>query len=560
LPQAEEEKIAREILVRLRSRPADDQLRPVLARVLRDMAPEAVAAERWPITGEEDALGVMRATLDSNVAYKTPPKALRRLREEAADRVDAWMKHSPVPSGGAVAFRLKLAWLYLSAERYEACLAILDVPPEELEEEWHRVQACTLRGRALAGLHRFDEAQAALKWAVDNIRPATSYGELDGDTIRRCFAEVWWMPRRNDLRIRTVFLRGITNASGDPRQWGPREFAADTGFRLWAGDPLSEEDRLWATMSQYPRDFAALDEHRVFVALKDRTAALYEEGKDPPRWKRPFALAPESYLSAGPAVITAAEEDGTLHAMDPATGKTLWTRKVKVSAWMENSYPARMLVRQAEGSVLVPDQPAPTQLEWVDAATGIGLWTVRPDAALGQVAIGKDLVVLGGGSGRVTALKCETGKPAWEAEVCPKFVRADYRMALGIDPAGRRVYAAVDGTVWALDAADGHQLWQWKWQARRAMNPPTRPYKPVPKLYPIEDGLLALVNWSEEIKEGASPMHTDVVRFAADGKVALHETSPSDRGAFGAFIAGNRLGLRKGTGHWEIWELLPAAP
>jgi len=260
-------------------------------------------------------------------------------------------------------------------------------------------------------------------------------------------------------------------------------------------------------------------------------------------------------------VITAAEEDGTLHAIDPSTGKTLWTRKVKTSPWTEDSFPKRSLLCQAGDGVLVPDQPRPTQLEWVDATSGKSLWTVRPDAQLGQVAFGKGLVLLGSGSGCVTALARETGQPAWEADLGVKFKRADYHMALAADPAGRRLYAAVDGTVWALDATSGRTLWQWTWQVRKEMNPPLRPYHPVPKLYPVDDGLFALVGWSEEVKDGGpSPDHTDIVRFTADGTVVLHETSPSERSAFDAFIAGNRLALRKGAGQWEIWEFIPAAP
>jgi len=560
-PPDVKEQIVRDLWALLKSRPGDDPLRTALTPVLSRMAPHVFADETGPIANEAEALAAIDAAVAPAVVRKTPPKDLLRLRRETCDRVEAWLKTPSAPPKDMMRFRLALARLYLAAERYEACHRLLDVPEDEIKEKWQKVLVATYRGLALKGLGRFDEAQAALQWAVDHLDPHTGYGRITASDIRRRYWEAWWTPRRDDLRIRTVHFWQPHGTCGNTRRAGRRAFGADAGFRLKAADPLSEDECTWTTMPQLPRDFDALDERRVFVALRDRTAALFEEGKEQPAWSRPFSLAPELYLSAGPAVITAAEEDGTLHALDPATGKTLWTRQVKTSPWTsDSSAPKRSLLRQAGGVVLVPDQRQPTQLECVNASTGKSLWTVRPDAELGQVAVGNDLVVLGSGSGRVTALKRDTGKPMFEVSLCPRFRRADYRMALGLDPAGRRIYAAVDGTVWALDAASGRTLWQWTWQVRKAMAPPAPSRNPTPRLYPVEDGLFALFNWSEPHRDFPPPDHVDVVRFTADGTVALHETSPRLRGHLDAFIAGHRLAILGGTTQWEVWEFLPAAP
>ncbi|MCX5654615.1 MAG: PQQ-binding-like beta-propeller repeat protein [Planctomycetota bacterium] len=554
LPPEQIERIALDLWARLKLKPAEDRLRTAVLGELSAMIPRVLVAESGPITDEKQAFAAIRAAMA--VADKVPRDALRRRREEAVDRVQAWLKSTPTPPKDMSDLRRDLALLCFYAKRYEDCIRLLDVPEGELKDERLKVVACTYRGMALAGLRKFDEAQAELKWAADHAKVSDIYEGLSGGDIRRRYAEVWWMPRRDDVRIRTVFLRDMEATSGDPRQYGRRIFGVDSGFRLKAGDPLSEESRVWATMSQEPRDFAPLDERRVFLALKDRTAVLYAEGRDQPVWKRPFALAPESYLSAGPVVITAAEEDGTLHAIEPATGKTLWTRKVKTSPWTVQSSCNTTLLRQADGVVLVPDKRlTPTQLECVDAATGKSLWTARGIDRLSEVAVGQGLVVLGGPPGHVTALERGTGRPVFEVDLCPELKEKHDRVALALDPAGRHVYAAVRNRVWALDAATGRTLWQWTWQERKAMNPPVRPYRPVPQLYPVDKGLFALFQWSEEDnKEGPSLYHSDVVRFADDGTVALHETSPSERSAFGAFVDGNRLALRKGTGWWEVWE------
>jgi len=211
--------------------------------------------------------------------------------------------------------------------------------------------------------------------------------------------------------------------------------------------------------------------------------------------------------------------------------------------------------------VLVPDKRLkPTQLECIEAETGKSLWTVQGIDRLSEVAVGQGLVVLGGPPGHVRALERGTGRPVFEVDLCPELKEKHDRVALALDPAGRHVYAAVRHRVWALDAATGRTLWQWTWQARKATNPPARPYQPTPMLYPAEGGLFALFNWSEPHRDFPPPGHVDVVRFTADGTVVLHETSPHPRGQLDAFVAGNRLAIRRGTTQWEIWEFLPAVP
>jgi len=285
LPPEQRDRIAHDLWARLKLKPAEDRLRTAVLGELSAMIPRVLVAESGPITDEKQAFAAIRAAMA--VADKVPRDALRRRREEAVDRVHAWLKSTPTPPKDMSDLRRNLALLCFYAERYEDCIRLLDVPEGELKDERLKVVACTYRGMALAGLRKFDEAQAELKWAVDHSKSSENYDGLSTDQIRRRYTEVWWMPRRDDVRIRTVFMRDMEATSGDPRQYGRRVFGVDSGFRLKAGDPLSEESRVWATMSQEPRDFAPIDERRVFLALKDRTAVLYEEGRDQPVWKRP---------------------------------------------------------------------------------------------------------------------------------------------------------------------------------------------------------------------------------------------------------------------------------
>ena len=556
-PPPVKERIVRGLRALLKTKVGDDPLRSALTPILVRIAPQVFAAEPGPIFNEEEALAAIEAVRHSSPFHKT----YTRLRQKTCELVEDWLKTTPAPPRDMMRFRLALASLYLDSERYEDCLAILNVPQDQFKTESEHLHVAALRGRALMGLRRFDEAAASLQWAADHSNASTDYGDLSGSTIHRWSTELQWMPRRDDLRIRRVMMWGMEASDSHLRSLGLRVFGIDSGFILKSTDPLSGEVRVWATLPQEERGFIPLDEHRVFVARMDKTAALYEEGNAKPVWTRPFSLAPETYLSVGPTVITAAEEDGTLHAIDPATGKTLWTRKVQTSPWKAETWVNfDTPIQQAAGGVLIPDQKTPTQLEWVDAATGKELWTVRPDARLAAIAISKDLVVLGSGFGRVTALNRADGKPAWQADLVEKPPIGGLQAALAFDAAGGRLYAATDGQVWAIDAATGKTVWQWKWPERGAKVKPDWLYRPGIRLCPTEDGLVTTVGWDEKPLGQPSRYLHDIVRFAADGKVVLQETSPTEQHVYKAFVAGKRLVLDLGSSGWEVWEFLPAAP
>ena len=175
-PPDVKEQIVRDLWALLKSKPGDDPLRTALTPVLSRMAPHVFAAEPGPIFSEEEALAAIR---DCAYYIRDPisqsAKGLRRQREETADRVAEWLRKDATPQD-QVRVRLALAWLNLLLERYDACLAFVDVPPDQLKEEREKVVVAAFRGRALAGLRKFDEAKASLDWAADHSTASAQYG------------------------------------------------------------------------------------------------------------------------------------------------------------------------------------------------------------------------------------------------------------------------------------------------------------------------------------------------------------------------------------------------
>ncbi|MFO8015177.1 MAG: HEAT repeat domain-containing protein, partial [Phycisphaerae bacterium] len=144
-PEDIEERIARDVWRLVQSRPADDPVRTTLTDLLGRMGPE-IFAETGRITNEAEAVAAMHAV--QAVRHTLPPEALRRLRQETCDRVEAWLKTAPGPPIRGMPFRLSLARLYLAAERYEACFRLLSAPEVNADRLSQRIAVAAFRGLA----------------------------------------------------------------------------------------------------------------------------------------------------------------------------------------------------------------------------------------------------------------------------------------------------------------------------------------------------------------------------------------------------------------------------
>jgi outer membrane protein assembly factor BamB len=94
------------------------------------------------------------------------------------------------------------------------------------------------------------------------------------------------------------------------------------------------------------------------------------------------------------------------------------------------------------------------RVEALDAATGKQLWTTRLKAAISAgPGAGAGLVLLGTSEARVIALDASSGKQRWTATVSSEVLSVPQ---LDLD---RVIVQTADGTITGLDAQDGHQLW-----------------------------------------------------------------------------------------------------
>jgi outer membrane protein assembly factor BamB len=180
------------------------------------------------------------------------------------------------------------------------------------------------------------------------------------------------------------------------------------------------------------------------------------QGLGPPlreRWRRVFdGSVPISHevrwplAAQGRVFITFQNRDGgpgQLHALDPATGATLWTREV--SGWLVGA-------AYSSGKVLLATRET---LYAFDAATGTQAWSRsqwpdRSGTGLDTAPVAADGVAYVGVIGALYAVNVSDGTVKWHRELS---------WVAGIGVGTERVYVNLRQTLVALRRADGAQAW-----------------------------------------------------------------------------------------------------
>ncbi len=521
---------------RVRARKDVDPLaREALLSVLPYAAPELLAAEKTPIADAPEAHAVL-----SGFRHDTDPEELKK----GLARVEAFAAATPSP---AVALRLAEHFFWRKDDRRaETWYAAAE--PLDARYAFHLGEVKLRRGKTAEAEVLFRRVLTAAKDA--GIEPKEVQARLDFLASLPRDPRVRW---RAGPSPRTKIHSYMESAGG-------KTFFLGEGDALCVADPFAGEITVIAPRPGKIRDFMPLDGRRVFVALDDGTADLYEVGSAAPLWSRPLSLGEHSALTASPRFITAATEDGSFHAIDPATGKTLWTRRVEGRAWRTPFWRSeRGPTTQAVDRVLVP--VGRERLELVDLASGETRGELRPDFPVARVVEAADVLLLAGRSGQVAGFSARDGTSLWRVSLPDQVRNSDIEIDLAATSDGTQVYLALHERVISLDPRTGRTRWEWRWTPRPGGETERREAgRPWPRVLPSSGGLLCVVNWASSALRHND--RSDVIFLTSEGKADFQHTAPrespyhSDSASWPSAVGGNLAVYRNG---WEIWERASAA-
>lgn len=548
LPREVGKPVLVDLWTRLKGKPqAGERVREIIFRNLQHVAPEVLALEKDAVSGSDEA----RAILHS-LGYNTDPGTV----DQGVRRVEAFLATTPDPL-----VQFILAGHYLRRGAFEKCAPLLDAALPKLGGGFYEIQAHFDRAEARLRLGDADGAEKDLRTALD-LRTKRSDGPIARDAIERQLRIVSWYPR--DPKVRCLTDVTLISAGVKAPRWNPNSYMEAAGGRtfylsekgrLCAADPAKRAVALYPALGSKVRDFMPLDRSRVFVALHDGTAGLYDEATGGAAWTRRLSLGFHSCLTASPKAITAAEEDGTFHAIDPGTGKTLWTRKVEGRAWPDLWWRSeRGHVQQGGETLALPTRGR--ALEIADLATGKVVSTYRPDLEIAKLSAGKEALFIVGSAGDVVALSLKDGATLWRKRLgaAARYPLLDVSVCHELRTGS--LFVTFNERVWRLGAATGESLWEWTWSpGKKSGTLRTTRHHPWALVLPAPDGLYCVVNW--ETQDPSYVSRADVAFLSYEGKLVFQHTSPRhhDSGSDYAhypFVVGGSLVFHK-TG-WEIWD------
>ncbi|MCP5142051.1 MAG: outer membrane protein assembly factor BamB [Gammaproteobacteria bacterium] len=256
----------------------------------------------------------------------------------------------------------------------------------------------------------------------------------------------------------------------------------------------------------------ALDGQQVFVAGRDGEVSALSAGSGASAWRVDLDEPLSAGAGAGEGLVVVASDAGQLIVLGAADGAERWRTQLTAPALSPAVIKSGVVVvRTVDGN-----------LSGYDAGTGARVWvyprrvpalTMRGVSA--PVLVGKNGVVSGADSGKLTLVTLEKGFPVWERDVAVASGRSELERIVdidgdpvigatavfavsfqgraaafqiqdgqgiwsremsssaGLDVDADQVYVTdEDSDVWALDASTGESLWRQTELHRRALTGP----------------------------------------------------------------------------------------
>ncbi|MDQ3654277.1 MAG: PQQ-binding-like beta-propeller repeat protein, partial [Chloroflexota bacterium] len=217
---------------------------------------------------------------------------------------------------------------------------------------------------------------------------------------------------------------------------------------IWLAGDRGDDPRIVAPSDGTPTVEATPDVP-MYRGNPERTGQMPgpgPEGMPVERWRIELNGSIDSAPAVVDGVLYVGVGDGTVHAVDTATGNEVWT--------FATDSPILSSPAVVDGVVYIGSEDGP--LYAIDASGGTELWTFPGAASNTSVAIVNDAVYASGVDGFLYALDAATGEEYWRAPLNETASRSP-AVADGVVYIG-----SADGVLHTFDAATGEPGWALK--------------------------------------------------------------------------------------------------
>lgn len=231
-------------------------------------------------------------------------------------------------------------------------------------------------------------------------------------------------------------------------------------------------------------------------------------------------------LVATTACESASSYDGSLIALDAATGAQRWRR---TAAWTVDTAVADAGVVVTSGACGTCDD-ARHGVSAYRIEDGTPLWTHRNQVLAGPVSAGGTVLMRRTtGTAETWAGRITTGDPVWGTGLTPAAVAAN--------PAGTQFYLRDDTGLRAHAAADGRRIWQVAKEAGDLAADGRRVYVASAGRVNTYDARTGRLLWTRALAEPRQPVRAGGLLYLLTGKGTLTVLAPADGAVIGSRAA-----------------------
>jgi outer membrane protein assembly factor BamB len=201
---------------------------------------------------------------------------------------------------------------------------------------------------------------------------------------------------------------------------------------------------LWhLTFDPPPLLVPAFDDTSAYVVLQDGTVRAIDHATGATRWS---AQASSSVVPASSGRVLVGADGSIAWGLDTESGRALWRHDL-------GAKPSAAPVATPAGALFLVDTGDLVMIAWDQ---GREVWkTPLPDRAAAPLASDEDRAWVGCEDGRMLALKLVDGQIAWTRRLPGRI--------LVVTPIGDRlVVGSADNFVYVLRASDGDVNWRWR--------------------------------------------------------------------------------------------------